>query len=195
MLNTDQLDDAARRWHLEYSDNGVYGRAQQYCGGPYHVLVAEPANPGSPKAVRSAHRCFPGVDIAYLSPTSGAVVTGQLRLYVVGEPVYAVLWWQAHGQGARRGRADLEPAPFAAPPTEADLADVFIQAMSGFDGVATEYSPARSQCAHELRQACERLDWRNVAALVNAMDETTRASIAGVLAVLAALASEPTAPS
>jgi hypothetical protein len=31
---------------------------------------------------------------------------------------------------------------------------------------------------------CERLGWQSVAALVNAMNETTRASIANVLAVL-----------
>ena len=193
MLNADQLDDAAWRWYLEYNYGEDVGRGRQYCGGPYHVLVAEPVNPGSPTAVRSAHKCLAGVDIAYLSPMSGGVVTGQLRLYVVGEPVYVVLGWQAHGQAHGQARADLEPATFAVPPTEADLQDVFIRAMSGFGGGATGYALARSKCAHELRQACERLGWRNVAALVNAMDETTRASIANVLAVLAALASEPTA--
>ena len=195
MLNADQLDDAARRWRLEYNYGEDDGRGHLSCGGPYRVLVAEPATACSPKALRSAHNCFTGVDIAYLSLTSGGVVTGQLSLYVVGEPVYVVLGWQAHGKAYGQSRANLEPAPFAAPPTEADLADVFVRAMSGFDGRATGYALASSARVRSLRQVCERLGWRRVAAMVNVMDEPTRASITNVLAVLAALSTQPAATS
>jgi len=183
--NAAQLHDAARRWHIKYNYGYDDGDGDVFATGPYRVLVLAGATPLEPFAVAAAREAFPGVPIAYLNPLDARVVTGQLSMHVVPQQVYAVAGWQAHD--ATGIQAALEPAPFAAPPTEADLAQVFIAAMSRF-------APA-ARGRHDLKQAfqdvCGALGWRTVAALVNGMDEDTRRSSDTVIAVLAALASAP----
>jgi len=187
--NADQLNAAARRWHIEthhWHDGDAGDAGDAAATGQYRVLVLGAATPTEPFAVAAAREAFPGVPIAYLNPLDGHVVVGQLSMHVVTQPVYDVAGWQAHRLETGL-QAALEPAPFAAPPTEADLAAVFVTAVSHFASTAR----GRHEAAVAFRAVCGALGWRTVAALVAGMDEGTLRSADTIIAVLAALASGP----
>jgi len=186
-LNIEQINRATATWRER--DASLASRArccpERAGAGPYHLLVAVGA-PTAPYVQRKALEAFPGVPIAYLCALTHTVLTGQLSLHVVPALVYE----EVVRCGPTRYfhlDADLEPVPFAAPPTEGDLARVFINAMSGHASSST----ARFRRHLGFRAACDALGWRTVAALVNDMDEATRASSCSVLAVLKALSSSP----
>lgn len=189
MMNAEQLSAAARRWHEDYNCGHDDGRPNRYTTSPYRVLVAgaRPAGTDEPLAVLLTREFFPGVDIAYLHPLGGNVVTGQLSLHVVPQAIYTEAGWEARDPFGIEAR--LEPAPFAAAPTEAAMAAVLIQALSKFADTAR----GREHRAASLQSACDKLGWRTVAALVNAMDAGTRKSSDDVTAVLNAVAADPAA--
>ena len=192
MLNADQLSDAAASW-LEYAspEADAWRVPMRRVGdGPYYVLVAHDGAQ-TPYDVRRALESFAGVAVPYLCPTTRNVLTGRVSVHVVPALVYAdLLDRQWYGQVGVIDRA-LEPAPFEDPPTEADLAKVLIGALTG------PVTPGRRRDRLELAvaHACDALGWRTVAALVSGMDEDTRHDLADVVAVLAALTTEPAAAS
>jgi len=192
VLNADQLDRAARAWHQEnsYADYGF--RREAFYGGPYHVLMTGPTNRGGESYADAAtRRVFAGVDIPYLDQRGWRVVTGFVSMYVVPQTVYTVVGpWSRNPNGLL---AALEPAPFANPPTEADLGGVFVQAMTRSGGTDCNRMWARRKAT--LDEACTQLGWRTVAALINTMDASARTSSGKVTAILKALIAEPAATS
>ena len=187
-LNAEQINRAARAWRERDASLASRARScpeQQAGSGPYHLLVAVNA-PAAPYVPRKALEAFPGVPIAYLCALTNKVLTDQLSLHVVPALVYEEVVRHPPTRSFHLD-ADLEPAPFAAPPTEGDMAKVFINAMSGH----TSTSSGRFRRHLGFRDACDALGWRAVASLVNDMDEDTRASSCHVIAVLKALASPP----
>jgi hypothetical protein len=106
------------------------------------------------------------VDIAYVNPVGGGVVTGHLGLFVVPHSVYVVA-----GQPTRTPdslQAALEAAPFAAPPTEAALEAVFVRAMSQF--ADTGRGRARRKAALQERVRSARLADRHVPGQLDGRD-------------------------
>jgi len=189
-LNAEQINRAARAWRERDASLASRARScpeQQAGSGPYHLLVAVNA-PAAPYVQRKALEAFPGVPIAYLCALTNKVLTDQLSLHVVPALVYEEVVRHPPTRSFHLD-ADLEPAPFAAPPTEGDMAKVFINAMSGY--ASTGLTHGRFHRYLGFRDACDALGWRTVAALVNDMDEDTRASSCSVIAVLKALASPP----
>ena len=187
-LNADQLHAAERRWHIEthhWHDAALRAAGFPEAAGPYRVLVLGAATRTEPHPVASTRVAFPGVGITYLRARTGdEVVPRRLSLHVVPQAIYAVVGHQAHhGDGIE---STLEPPPFADPPTESDLAAVFIRAMS-----TTSAPPGSIGLGLATRQACDRLGWRTVAAVVGAMDEDTLWCPEHVGAILTALAAEP----
>ena len=111
---------------------------------------------------------------------------GQLSLHIMPHLIWeGITWRQVHAQFAPD--ADMTPAPFAAPPTEADLAAVFIAAMS----LDTD-QPGTAGLGLAVALACQQMSWRTVASTVNALDESTRRHSQDVAAILAALSAPPT---
>ena len=131
---------------------------------------------------------FPGVNIAYLSAhvnTGRQVVTGLLSVHVVPQAGHSAMASQARSEFDVA--AWLEPEPFAAPPTEADLANVFVHAMS-----AHGHPPGTTGFGLATRLACDLWGWRTVADLVNTLGDIACAS-GDVTAALTALTAEPEA--
>ena len=185
MLNADQLGSAAQQWFVQRPTMFFYNpivalRHETVGDGPYHIVVVIDAAWTTPE-VRNILALFPGVDVPrqILDETH----VGEMSLHVLPENVYKAF---AFHIGAPHRSLSLQPAPFADPPSEADMGDVLVAAMNPQDWSA--FSPARA-----VRQACDRLGWRAVAALINVMDEATRMSPRNVAAVLTALVCEPAA--
>ena len=184
-LNADQLSAAAARWYTQQNFGVDDAVPHRFSTGPYRVLVTNHDGLFEPLWVALTRDTFPGVDIAYLRARTGdEVVPGRLSLHVVPQAVYALAGRQAHHVDSLESY--LEPLPFVDPPTEADLADVFIRAMS-----TTSAPPGSTGLGLATRQACDRLGWRTVAAVVNAMDADTLWCPEHVGAILTALAAEP----
>ena len=188
MLNAQQLSAAALRW-LEYASPGadVWTVPALRAGdGPYHLLVAHDGA-RTPHGVRMALEIFAGVPVPYLCRATGKVLTGRVSLHVVPALVYAEItnlqWFGQIGMVDH----DLEPAPFDIPPTEADMAQVFISALSARPALGS----SSGGLPLAVRHACNTLGWRTVAALVASMDERTRGTSSDVAAVLFALTSHP----
>jgi len=209
-LNAEQLTAAARKWYQPYDCDGPAGEEQRkHIGdGPYRLLAA-----GDLKAVRHHGAYTPGtgfhlhagyalevfdkVVIPALCQRTHEVLTARRSLAVVPELVYDLIAARVIprdnsdplGWGATDGfflDLDLGSASFADPPIEADMADVFVQAMS-----VRGHAPGTTGLGLATAMACERLGWRKIAALVNALDESMRASMDDVAAILWALTTEP----
>ena len=193
MLNADQLDRAARRWHQENSYADYNFRREAFYGGPYHVLMTGPAIGREDHDIADTRRTFDGANIPYLDPRGWRVVTGFLSMYVVPQSVYTAVVAGIHPPDDLL--AALEPAPFANPPTEADLGDVFVAAMTQLAGPDTPTGRGQWDGRKAtLQEACTQLGWRTVAALINTMDASARTSSGKVTAILKALIAEPAAP-
>ena len=181
MLNAQQLSAATMAW-LGYASPAadVWTVPAQRAGdGPYHLLVARDGAQ-TPHGVRMALEIFGGVPVPYLCRATGKVLAGRVSLHVVPALVYAEItdpqWFGQIGMVDH----DLEPAPFDIPPTEADMARVFISALSTHPAPGCSSDSIRSA----VRQACDTLGWRTVAALVASMDERTRAASGDAAAAL-----------
>jgi len=209
-LNADQLTAAARKWYQPYDCDGPAGEEQRkHIGdGPYRLLAA-----GDLKAVRHhgpytthtgshlhagyALEVFDRVVIPALCQRTHEVYVARRSLAVVPEMVYDLIAARVVprddsdplGWGSTDGfflDLALGPAPFANPPTEADLSGVFVRSMS-----VQGQAPGTTGLGLATALACERMGWRNVAALVNALDESMRRSMDDVTAILWALTTEP----
>jgi len=185
------MSAAAQEW-LEYASPtaDAWAVQQERVGdGPYHVLVALDAT-GSPYGIRCALELFGSVPVPHLCPDTHAVLTGRMTLHVVPTLVFEDLadrqWFGTFGCGLVDHTLGL--APFAAPPTEADMAHVLVAALTAH--VAADRDRALLGCG--VARACDVLGWRRVADLVGGMDEATRANLADVVAVLDALTAQPT---
>ena len=185
MLNAEQISATARQWAATFYGTSMSG---EHAGdGPYRLVVVCNTALGPYKA-RKALEFFPGVPIPNLCLRTGGVDTGELALHVVPQLVHdeidQVQMWRP---GARYGLIErLRPAPFAAPPGEDDMAAVFVAAMSAHGQIS-----GSAGIGAVVAQACDRLGWRTVAALINAMDKQTRDRTEDVIAVLEALRSQP----
>jgi len=184
-LIAEQLAQGVRQWPKRHA-NHPGALAYLPPGGPYHVMVVLNGNL-PPYGVRVVLKMFGGVEVPYLCPRTGKVLAGQMSVHVLPAQVYEQVLASPSSALFHRC-ADLEPTPFTAPPTEADLSAVFVAAMSPWP------NPTQPPgAAPYWRAACDALGWRTVAALVGAMDEDTLGSIVAVRAVLSALASAPAA--
>jgi hypothetical protein len=187
-MSAEQISTAARAWHIrEYGhDGGQTARSYEleHAGtGPYHLLAVFTLS-RPPVKVQRALQAFDGFAIPDLCPYTGRVRAGYLSLHVLPQPVHHAIWHLL-------AEVDFSVAsgPFATPPEEADMAETLIQAMS-------PHAPPGRRRDHRslaVSAACDQLGWRNVAGLVNGMDESTRKSLDDVLAILAALTFEPAA--
>jgi len=190
LLNEQQMSAAARQW-LEHASPTADAWAvprERVGDGPFHVLVVLDGT-GSPYGIRRALELFGGVSVPHLCQDTARVLTGRMTLHVVPHLVFEELadrqWFGIFGCGRVDHTLDL--APFTSPPTEADMVDVLIRALSSH----VPPGRRRDRLGRGVRHACDALGWRRVAALVGAMDEDTRADLADVVAVLAALTSAP----
>jgi len=189
MLNEEELRAAARQWYrMSYfalSGCETATAAEDSAGdGPYRVLVAV-AHPGAVSTlIHAVLTSFPGVPIPHLCQDTHVVRTGTLSLHVLPRRVYEMFEWQAHDGDDLA--AALEPAPLAAPPTEADLGAVFVAAMSSHRA-----APGAAGLGLAVAQACDMFGWRSTAALINAMDRDTLLCAADVAAILTALGARP----
>jgi len=186
-LIAEQIAQGTSQWRKRYAHQLGGARAELTAGGPYRVMVVLNANL-PPYGAWEALEMFAGVQVPYLCPRTGKVRAGQMSLHVLPGQVYEQVL-ASPSAALFHLYADLEPGPFAAPPTEADLAAVFVAAMSRWPN-PTQPPGAASY----WRAACDALGWRTVALLVNALDAPTLGSIFSVRAVLAALAAPPGAP-
>jgi len=183
MLNADQLGSAAQRWFDQRPTMSFYApvaalRRETVGDGPYHVVVVIDAWLPTPQ-VRNILAAFPGVDVP--RQTVDGTRVDEMSLHVLPENVYQAF---AFHIGAPYRSLSLQPPPFEAPPTEEDLAAVFVAAM-------VDHSPAAAMLADAVSRATARVGWRTVASLINAMDTDIRLCPASVAAVLAALVCEP----
>jgi len=160
--------------------------------GPYHLVVAVNAA-RAPHPAALALAAFPGVTIAsqdqFSHPTQWRATrpaSDVLTLHVLPKLVRDVLEWLSDESFALD--AHLSPPAFTNPPTEADMAAVFIHAMSFYDLPAGAYGLGRA-----VTMACKELGWRTVAALVCALDAQTRECPQDMAAVLHALIATPAA--
>jgi len=160
--------------------------------GPYHLVVAvNAARAPHPAAVALA--AFPGVTIAsqdqFCAPTQWRATrppSDVLTLHVLPKLVRDVLAWLSDESFALDDH--LSPPASPNPPTEADMAAVFVHAMSFYDLPAGAYGLGRA-----VTMACEALGWRTVARLVTTMDAQTRQCSQDMVAVLHALIATPAA--
>ena len=186
--SAEQIHEAAQLWYTRafafQAGNGVHHQGASAGDGPYHLLIA--VNPAEASFMaRMALAYFAGVPIPRVSKFSGEIRAGLMSLHVVPQMVYSVL---AANTGFRfLLNTDLEPPPFAHPPTEADMAEVFMAAMSDLGDLDQD----QQQTAAVIRAACEQMGWRNVADLVNTMNAAATRSIADVVAILEALLAGP----
>jgi len=188
MLNAQQISEAAQRWYNRefafQAGDAAHHQGAHAGDGPYHLLIA--VNPAEASyAARAALASFAGVPIPRVSRFSGEVRTGLMSLHVVPQMVYSVL---AANAGYRfLLDTDLEPPPFALPPTEADMAGVFMATMCD-RGASEQDRQARDAV---IRDACEQMGWRNVASLVNTVTRVATRSAGDVVAILEALLAGP----
>ena len=187
MLSEEELRTAARKWYqmsnLALSGCGTVA-ADRAGDGPYRVFVAVTRPGAASPSAHAALATFPGVPIPHLCQDTHVVCTGRLSLHVMPQRVYEVFGRQAHCTVDLV--AALEPAPFAAPPTEADLAAVFVAAMSSHIAL-----PAAAGLGLAVARSCTAIGWRNTAELINSMDRATLVCAADVAAVLGALSTGP----
>jgi len=188
MMNADQIRIAAQRWHAMRERAGQ-GRQPQLGGmerageGPYHLLAAVNAATG-PFTVRKSLEFFPGVPVPNLCQHYDTVYTGQVSLHVVPQWVFDVIAW--HSPDAFFMDPNLAIAPFAAPPTEADMADAFVLAMS-----TAGFPPGTTGLGLAVRTACDRMGWRPVVDMVNALCQEETSSPAVLVGALRALFAQP----
>lgn len=184
LLNAEQISDTAQGWWSQ-TPPGRGGQRRPGAGdGPYHLLVTFKSGLVDSFAVRQALACFPGLAIPHLAQHIGEVRTGRASLHVVPQLVYDVI--ASSSAGGLLLDPDLDIPPFPAPPTEADMADAFVLAMSLHRraGVAGELAAV-------VRVSCEQLGWGQVVELVNAMGKPTWPADDDVAAALQALLTQP----
>jgi len=202
LLNAQQISEAAQRWYQSRDtaldkapDNGDITGA--HAGdGPYHLLVAVNATTASysrrARTVREVLTAFGGEPIPNLCQLFRVVRTDQMSLHVVPARVYELVEWDCDERFSLD--ATLTAPPFAAPPTEDDLAAVLVRAMS----VHAAHRPGQflggQRLGRATARACARVGWRNVANLVDAMGERLRTSPDDLADVLEALTSNPAPP-
>ena len=181
MLNKEQLSAAGRAWYLHVNSlRDEPSEAAAAAGnGPYHLVAAVAETPGTLRArqARDALRPFTVAAIPNMCPLTRKLLTGKITLHVLPQRVYNETAWRVLVDTSLGG------GPFTDPPTEADLAETLIRALT--------VPPRHDHQILALRGACEHLGWRAVADLINAMDEGTRKSLPDVVAILGALTAEP----
>ena len=184
MLNAEQIAEIAcgmdELWNAGPGGHWLRPRAGE---GPYRLVVADHETE-APYAARLALTAFAGVPIPNLCQLSREMRYGHKTLHVVPQLVYDVLTWQEEENFFVD--LDLEPARFENPPTEDDMADVLVNAMSVYGP-----DPGTVGLGLAARTACNRLGWRTVAALVNTIGAESADDVA---AALRALIAEPDAP-
>jgi len=179
---------------------------RQFCGGigiadpgelagdsPYNLVVAAAGRLSYSRArARWALNMFAGVPIPHLCQRTLQVRSGQLALHVMPHLIWEDITWAPAAQFDSDVDLALSylqaapPAQFAAPPTEADMSAVFIAAMSAATG-----PPGSTGLGLAVREACQQMSWRTVAAAAATLGESSRRP-QDVVDALAALTSQPT---
>jgi len=196
-VSATQLEAATEEWRawLGPLNPAAFGPAT-----PYLLAAVAHGGSGSYEARRTL-AFFDGAPIAHLDQPTGTVRTGTWSLYVLPRLVYERIATAVLRQCEIT--AAWAPDPFETPPTEDDLRDVFIRAMSkrvddpptqeAGDGHTwkTNHAWHPGDLGNAVRAACGPMGWRNVVAVTLAACQDGPREAEDVAAILTALTSAP----
>jgi len=185
MLMNENEMFAAAQWWRNTQEPGPDADFMTESGGagPYRLLAAlrETGNRSHTSAEREVQQVlqfFPGTFIPTLSQLIPAVCLQQVSLHVMPQWIYDTIDWSDKGRNALITRGC--PPPFVNLPTEADLADVFVALMSN----TACTPPGRCTLGQAVQAACDKLGWRTVVTLINAMYGSTFDALAAHASIL-----------
>ena len=193
--NAEQMKAAADLWAVMLYGPGGDRLWSDVGDGPYHLVVAPTTGLDQYYGQRQTLAVFEGAQITYLDQETLSVVAGQMTLHTVPHKVFLECGlgkispgWRA-GQDANLNTGVGQFTFFDELPVEADLASVFVAAMSA-RGEASRGRGADG-LGDAIAGACGQLGWRTVARLVAAMGAGTLRRPQDVIAVLEAVRSVP----
>jgi len=190
-----QMEAACEEWRawLGPLNPAVHGPTT-----PYLLAAISHAGAGSYE-VRRTLAFFDGIPIAALDQNTGTVRAGTWSLYVLPRLVYERIATAVLRQCEIT--AVWAPDPFETPPTENDLRDVFIRAMSkrvddpptrdANGGWETNHAWHPGALGDAVRAACDAMGWRNVASVADAACQGGPREAEDVAAILSALNAAP----